>query len=94
MIFYTHGFANKRIIDITRPYIPVDSATAAPSNIVEIISPLASGWFPNAYAPFPAAYPCPIPEPIPEQNAIPAPIADPSTINSWSIINSSLKDII
>ena len=29
--------------EITRPYIPVDSATAAPSNIVEIISPFASG---------------------------------------------------
>ena len=43
MKFYTHGFANIRIIDITRPYIPVDSATAAPNNIVDIISPFASG---------------------------------------------------
>mgnify|MGYP004443201933 CR=1 FL=1 len=38
-----HGFANIRIIDITRPYIPVDSATAAPNNIVDMISPFASG---------------------------------------------------
>ena len=45
-----------------------------------MISPLASGWFPTASAPLPAAKPWPIPAPIPVITASPAPIAEPAPL--------------
>ena len=53
--------------------------------MVDVISPLAPGLRPTAFAAKPAAIPCPTPGPIPAITAKPAPIAEHALINSTPV---------
>ena len=58
-----NGFTNSNTIEIINAKIPVVSATAWPTSMVDKIALCASGCLATLSTAFPAANPCPIPIP-------------------------------